>query len=273
MRYSRLAGAGLLLAVTVLAWNSVVQAAGKTVLKVLVPQEDAEVKIDGKKIKGEGTERAITAPELKKGAKTYMVEVMWEPNNYTKIWRTKEVTPKAGTVVVDLREKNPKIKDRIEVRYVPTPDDIVEAMCKLGKVTKQDVVYDLGCGDGRMVIIAVKKFGAKRGVGVDIDPKLVKESKQNAAIQGVEDKVQFRQGDVLKVKDLSDADVVLLYMGDDINMRLKPILKSTLKPGARVVSHRFIMGDDWMPTKTQQVTGKDGRKYDLHLWVIGKKEK
>jgi uncharacterized protein (TIGR03000 family) len=240
---------------------------------VLVPQEDAEVKIDGKKIKGEGTERSITAPELKKGNKTYTVEAKWEPNNYTTIWRTYEVTPKAGPVVVDFREKNPKIKDRVKVRYVPTPDDIVEAMCKLGKVTKNDVVYDLGCGDGRMVIIAIKKFGAKRGVGVDLDPQRVKESKENAAIQGVEDKVQFREGDVLKVKDLSDANVVLLYMGDDINMLLKPILKSTLKPGSRVVSHRFIMGDDWPPTKTQHVTGKDGRKYDLHLWVIGKNEK
>ena len=85
--------------------------------------------------------------------------------------------------------------------------------------------------------------------------------------------MQFRVGDVLKVQDISDADVVLLYMGDDINMRLKPILKSTLKPGARVVSHRFIMGDDWPPTRTQKVVGKDGRDYNLHLWVIGKKEK
>jgi uncharacterized protein (TIGR03000 family) len=272
MRYSRLAGAGLLLAVAALTWNTVVQAAGKSVLKVLVPQADAEVKIDGKKINGEGTEREIPAPELKKGKKALLVEVMWEPNNYTKIWRKKEVTPKAGKVVVDLREANPAIKDHIEVRYVPTPDDIVEAMCKLGKVTKSDVVYDLGCGDGRMVIIAVKKFGAKRGVGVDIDPERIKESKQNANIQGVEDKVQFRVGDVLKVQDLSDADVVLLYMGDDINNRLKPILKKTLKSGARVVSHRFTMGE-WTPTKTQRVTGKDGREYSLHLWVIAKKEK
>src|SRR5262245_3936631 len=127
MRYNRLMGAGLLLAVAVLAWNAVVLAGGKTVLKVLVPQEDAEVKIDGKQIKGEGTQREITAPALKKGKKVYLVEVMWEPNNYTKIWRKKEVAPKEGKVVVDLREKNPAIKDHIEVRYVPTPDDIVEA--------------------------------------------------------------------------------------------------------------------------------------------------
>jgi ubiquinone/menaquinone biosynthesis C-methylase UbiE len=145
-------------------------------------------------------------------------------------------------------------------------------MCKLGKVTKKDVVYDLGCGDGVMVIIAVKKFGAKRGVGVDIDAELVKKAKEKAEAEGVANKLEFRKGDVLKVKDLPDASVVLLYMGEDINKRLKPVLKARLKPGARVVSHRFLMGEDWPPTKTIHVTGKNGQNYDLHLWVIGKDE-
>jgi uncharacterized protein (TIGR03000 family) len=274
MRYSRWAGAALLLAVAALVGTGigVGRAAGKTTLKVLVPLADAEVKIDGKKVEGEGTQREIPAPDLQKGKKTHLVEVMWEPNNYTKIWRKMAVTPKDGEVVVDLRKKNPLIKDHIEVRYVPTPDDIVEKMCELGKVTKDDVVYDLGCGDGRMVITAIKKYGAKRGVGVDIDPERVKESKENANLHGVEKKVEFRVGDVLKIKDLSDASVVLLYMGNDINNRLKPILKKTLKPGARVVSHRFTM-DGWAPTKTEMVTGRDGRQYRLLLWVIGKEKK
>jgi uncharacterized protein (TIGR03000 family) len=275
MRYSRLAAAAILLgAVALLARTEfIARAAGKaTTFKVLIPQADATLKIDGKKIEGEGKTRKVRAPALKKGKKEYTIEVMWEPNNYTKIWRKQIVAPGDGEVVVDLRTKNPKIPDHIEVRYVPTPDDIVAAMCKLGKVTKNDVVYDLGCGDGRMVIIAIKKFGAKRGVGIDLDPQRVKESKENAELQGVSDKVSFRVGDVLKVKDLPDASVVLLYMGDDINARLKPILKAKLKPGSRVVSHRFIMGDDWMPTKTTKVTGKDGIEYTLHLWVIGKQK-
>jgi uncharacterized protein (TIGR03000 family) len=274
MRYSRWAGAALLLAVTALVGVGIGigRASGKTTLKVLVPLADAEVKIDGQKIPGEGTEREIPAPRLKEGKKTYLVEVMWEPNNYTKIWRKKAVTPKEGEVVVDLREKNPLIKDHIEVRYVPTPDDIVEEMCRLGKVSKNDVVYDLGCGDGRLVITAVKKFGARRGVGVDIDPERIKESKENANLHDVTKKVQFRVGDVLKIKDLSDASVVLLYMGDDIGGRLKPILQKTLKPGSRVVSHRFRLGD-WAPTKTEMVTGKDGRQYRLLLWVVGKEKK
>jgi ribosomal protein L11 methylase PrmA len=140
----------------------------------------------------------------------------------------------------------------------------------MAKVGPKDVVYDLGCGDGRMVIIAINKFGAKRGVGVDLDPERIKESKENAEKYKVADKVEFRVGDVLKIKDLRDADVVLLYMGDDINLRLRPILKQTLKPGARIVSHRFTMGD-WKPQRTITVN-EEGEDYHLHLWRIGKRE-
>ncbi len=273
MRYSRWAGAGILLGVVLLVGGRATVEAGKgTKLKVLVPQADATVWIDGKKIKGEGIEREVAAPALQKGKEYLVVKTLWEPNNYTKITRKLHVVPRDGEVTVDLTKKNPKIKDDIVVRYVPTPDDIVAAMCKLGKVTKKDVVFDLGCGDGRMVIMAVEKFHAKRGVGVELDPKLVEESKENAVKHGVQDKVEFRKGDVLKINDLSDADVVLLYMGDDINLRLRPILKKTLKPGARVVSHRFTMGD-WKPNKTETVTGRNSGEYNLHLWVIGKKSK
>jgi precorrin-6B methylase 2 len=198
---------------------------------------------------------------------------MWEPNNYTKITRTKTVSVKGkDAVTVDLRKEDPAKPDDIVVRYVPTPDDVVEAMCKMAKVTNQDIVYDLGCGDGRMVIMAVEKFKAKRGVGVDLDPARVMDSKENAKKHGVEDKVEFRQGDVLKIKDLPDATVILLYMGDDINKRLAPILQG-LKPGTRVVSHRFTMGD-WKPDRTETINSSAGYACDIHLWVIkGKKDK
>ena len=142
-------------------------------------------------------------------------------------------------------------------------------MCKLGKVGAKDVVYDLGCGDGRMVILAVKDFKAKSGVGIDLDPDLVKESKENAKRAGVEKKVEFRKGDVLDIKDLKEASVVLLYMGDDVNERLKPILKKTLKPGSRIVSHRFKMGD-WKPADTERFLAEDGEEYEIHLWIVGK---
>ncbi len=138
----------------------------------------------------------------------------------------------------------------------------------MAKVGKEDVVYDLGCGDGVMVLTAVKKFGAKKGVGIDLNPELVKKCKAAAKKEGVEDKVTFRVGDVLKVNDLPDATVVLLYMGDDINARLKPLLQKNLKPGSRVVSHRFMMGDDWKPDRSE--FPKSIEPYGIHLWTIKK---
>jgi len=234
-------------------------------VKVLVPETDAGVAINGLVFKGDGGARVH---KIKTIDDAITVSAFWEPNNYTKITRKKRVAIKDdGEVVVDLR-KATDIKDDIVVRFVPTPDDVVAAMCKLAKVDKNDIVYDLGCGDGRMVITAVKDFGAKRGVGVDIDAKLVVKCKQAAKDAGVADKVKFREGDVLKVDDLSDATVVLLYMGDDINARLKPILQKTLKPGSRVVSHRFLMGDDWKPDKTETIQSDAGYPCDIHLWVI-----
>src|SRR5262249_8819556 len=149
--------------------------------------------------------------------KEYEVTAVWSTNNYTQFFRTRKVAAQPGKKVeVDLRKADPKNPDKIEIRYVPTPEDVVERMCKLGKVTKDDVVFDLGCGDGRIVIVAVADFKAKRGVGVDLDPERIKESVANAKKHGVSDKVTFREGDVLKIKDLSDATVVMLYMGDDV---------------------------------------------------------
>src|SRR5581483_10586289 len=121
-------------------------------------------------------------------------------------------------------------------------------------------------------IMAVEKFGAKKGVGVDLDPERVKDSRERAKKHGVEKKVEFRQGDVLKVEDLSDASVVLLYMGDDINNRLKPILQKTLKPGSRVVSHRFTMGE-WKPVKTETIRSKAGYECTILMWVIEDRKK
>ena len=244
------------------------QAEGKKTILVNVklPQADAKVKIDGVAVRGKGEERQIKAlVDAKKDF--FTMTAFWEPNNYTKITRPRKVSTKESVVSVDMRKQDLSQPDDIVVRYVPTPDDVVDAMCRLAKVGKDDVVYDLGCGDGRMVIRAIKNHGAKRGVGVDLDPERVKDSVENAKKHGVEDKVEFRQGDVLKVKDLPDATVVLLYMGDDINNRLKPILKEKLKPGARVVSHRFTMGE-WQPDREETVNSKEGYECRILLWTI-----
>ncbi len=249
-----------------------VQSKKDLVLKVLVPEGDAVIMVDQKEIAGDGTERRITISNAPpKGKDFHTVVAMWEPNNYTKFTRTRKVPADSkGELVLDFNKAFDTQK--IKIRYVPTPDDVVAKMCQLGKVTKKDTVYDLGCGDGRIVIHAVEKFGAKKGVGVDLDPVRITESKDNAKTHKVEDKVTFRVGDVLEVKDLSDADVVMLYMGDDVNNLLKPILKATLKPGSRVVSHRFLM-DEWKPTKTEVFTAEDGDEYQVHLWIIGDEKK
>ncbi len=243
-------------------------------VRVLLPAAGATLTFDGADTRQTGVTRIFESPPLDPGKNyTYTVVAKWMPNNYTTVIRTRVVPVKAGqTAEADLRKEDDKQKDEFVVRYIPTPQVVVDAMLKLAEVGEKDVVYDLGCGDGRIVITAVSKFKAKRGVGVDIDPERIKDSKANAKKAKVEDKVEFRQEDVLKLKDLGDASVVMLYMGDDLNLRLKPILKKTLKPGSRVVSHRFTMGD-WEPLRTIKVRDVDGEEYVLHLWKIGEGEK
>jgi protein-L-isoaspartate O-methyltransferase len=147
-----------------------------------------------------------------------------------------------------------------DIHYVPTSTGVADAMLKLARVTANDVVYDLGSGDGRIVILAAKKYGAK-GVGVELDADLVKEARKNAMKAGVSDKVTFVQGDLFKT-NLSDATVVTLYLSNSINMRLRSLLQQQLKPGSRIVSHRFEMGD-WTPDATVRLEGTS-----VHLWTI-----
>jgi len=131
-----------------------------------------------------------------------------------------------------------------DVHYVPTPQEVVMEMLQIARVTPNDIVYDLGCGDGRIVITAAKVFGA-RGVGVDIDPDRIKESHENARKVGVTDRVKFIEQDLFKT-DMREATVVSLYLLRDLNLKLRPKLLSELKPGTRIVSHEFDM-DDWKP--------------------------
>ena len=148
--------------------------------------------------------------------------------------------------------------------FVATPYDVVERMLTLAKVGPGDVVYDLGSGDGRIVIAAAQKFGA-RGVGVDIDPARVAESEDNAKRAGVEGRVTFKLQDALKT-DVSDATVVTLYMLSAINVKLRPILTSQLRPGARIVSHSFAMGD-WEPEHVDTFRDAAGTVRTLYLWT------
>lgn len=148
---------------------------------------------------------------------------------------------------------------RPDVIFVPTPEDVVEEMLKVANVTGKDVLYDLGSGDGRIPITAAKKFGT-RGVGVDIDPERIKEANENLKNSGVGDKVKFIQGDLFEM-DLSPATVITLYLLPALNLKLRPkILK--LKPGTRIVSHDFDMGD-WKPEKTVKVGTRN-----VYFWTV-----
>ena len=147
-----------------------------------------------------------------------------------------------------------------DVIFVPTPNEVVDKMLEMAKVTAKDVVYDLGCGDGRIVITAAQKYGA-RAVGVDIDPKRIAEATANAKAARVTDKVRFIEGDLFEA-DISDATVVTLYLLTRLNEKLKPKLLKELQPGTRVVSHAFDMGD-WAPEQRAQVAAST-----VYLWRI-----
>jgi hypothetical protein len=148
-----------------------------------------------------------------------------------------------------------------DVLYVPTPQHVVDAMLEAARVKESDVVYDLGSGDGRIVISAAKQYGA-RGVGVEIDPELVKQATETATRAGVADRVRFVTGNIFDT-DVRDATVVTLYLLQSLNERLRPKLVRELKPGARVVSHVFNMGPEWPPEKTVEIGPNR-----IFLWTI-----
>jgi len=235
-------------------------------ITAIVPHIDTELFIENTLIEGTGTSREFeTAPLEPQKTYEYKVTVRWRPNNYTVMTRTKTVRIRAGDeVAVDLTIDDPH--DRAEIRYVPTPAQIVTAMIDLARVSRDDVVYEPGCGDARITIAAVNA-GAKKGVGIDIDPERVAESKVNVKAAKLEDKIDIRRGDALDIQDLSEATVVFLYMGDEFNLLIRPILWKQLKVGSRIVSHRFTMGD-WKPDRTIGVAVDDSPDYELHLWTI-----
>ncbi len=268
----KLAYAAILFGFLVASLHAQDRTTGQEPVRLVVRvRTDAQVRIDGTLTKTTGEVRHFVSPPLDVGsAYTYTISAVWEPNNYTTVTRTRRVIVRPGQETeMDLRYPDSKQPDDIVIRYVPTPPEVVDGMLRLAGVGKDDVVYDLGCGDGRIVVAAVSKFGAKRGVGVDLNPQRLKECADNARRAGVTDRVEFRQGDVLKIEDLSQATVVTLYMSEEINLRLRPILQETLKPGARIVTHQFAMGN-WKPAKEETITGEDNAfPYKIFLWTIG----
>ena len=165
--------------------------------------------------------------------------------------------PAPGSVATQEQEAPRRQPD---VPYVPTPTEVVEEMLRVANVGKNDVIYDLGSGDGRIVITAAQKYGA-RGVGIDINPVRIGEARENALKAGVTDRVKFLQQDLFET-DIREATVVTLYLLPSVNLKLRPKLLRDLKPGTRIVSHAFDMGD-WKPEKTIDVNGRT-----IYYWTV-----
>ncbi|BDA73048.1 hypothetical protein CAL7716_072140 [Calothrix sp. PCC 7716] len=177
---------------------------------------------------------------------------------------SKNVAQAPTTNAQEVQQTAPlKPKERTpDVVYVPTPPEVVDKMLEMAKVGKNDILFDLGSGDGRIPITAAKRFGT-RGTGIDIDPERIKEANANAKKEGVSDKVTFLQQDLFK-SDFSKATVVTLYLLPELNVKLRPQLFKQLKPGTRIVSHAFDMGD-WKPEQTANVNGRT-----VYFWTIPK---
>lgn len=156
------------------------------------------------------------------------------------------------------------VEDPLDVPYVPTPTEVVARMLKIANVNQKDLLYDLGSGDGRIVISAAKDFGA-RGVGYDLNPLRITESNENARKAGVTSRVRFVKQDLFEA-DLSGATVVTLYLLPDVNLKLRPKLLRDLRPGTRIVSHNYHMGD-WQAKSVEEVTVK-GVKHYIYYWVV-----
>ena len=235
--------------------------------RLTMPHPDTELLFDNQTITTTGFNRDWETPPLEPGRTyEYVFTAKWRPNNYTLVTRKKTVQFKGGdAVVVDLSPDDPA--DRADIRYVPTPDYIVAEMIRVAGLTRDDVVYEPGCGDARITIAAVKA-GAKRGVGIDLDVARVADSRKRVTAAGLEGRIEIRRGDALDIKDLSEATVVFLYMGEEFDVLLRPILWKQLRVGARIVSHRFGMGE-WMPDETISVGEPTSDDVSLvHLWTI-----
>jgi len=154
--------------------------------------------------------------------------------------------------------------------YVPTADEVIEKMFEMGKVNKNDMIFDLGCGDGRILFMAAKKFGA-HGVGIDLNPERIKEAMDQAKKYDVGTKVEIRFGDALKIKDLSDATVVVMYMFPEFMDLWFPIAQEKLKPGTRILSHDYSWTKGWEAKQTETVKSSHRDNHKVIMWVVPEK--
>jgi uncharacterized protein (TIGR03000 family) len=243
----------------------------KSKVKVTVPQDDAELYVEQKKTSTIGKIREFDTPDNLKAGTGYVYEfkVTWKPNKFTTMTRTRVVKFTAGNeVLVDFTQ--PSADDKAVVTLAPPTDDVIAELVKAAKITATDVVFEPGGGDARTLIAAVKA-GAKRGVLVQPDEAKVKAAKDQVKMAEMEGKVDVQQAEPGDGKDYAEATVVFLYLGEELNTALRPVLLRDLKPGSRIVSHRFKMGD-WPPATTTKAVSADG-EYEVYTWTVAEADK
>lgn len=238
----------------------------RTKVKTTVPQDDAELFIEGKLTRTAGKVREYDTPDLEPGKKyLYEFKVVWKPNKFTTRTRTRTVKFVAGDdLTVDLTTPLPT--DTADVAVKPAPDDVIADLVKAAAITKDDVAFEPKTADARVLVAAVKA-GAKRAVGVQLDADKVKAAKGVVKKAELEGKIDVQQVDPAEGKDYAEATVVFLYAGEEVNLALRPVLLSAVKPGTRIISYRFGMGD-WKPTATSKGTNSDGDEYEIYTWTV-----
>lgn len=164
-------------------------------------------------------------------------------------------------IIHSARAADGTMASRLDVPFVPTPPDVVDRMLEMAEVKPDDYLIDLGSGDGRIVISAVRDRNVKQALGIDLDPQRISEAQDNARRAGVDDRAQFKQGDIFKT-DFSDATVLTMYLLQTVNERLRPTILKELAPGTRIVSHAFDMGE-WQPDQTDSVGGRH-----VYMWIV-----
>ncbi len=249
-------------------------------LQVLLPEFTENLEADPPRramLKADGKEQIVPVARSGKsftvdlepadGKKTAEVELSFWPVPYSNTFRKKTITLEKGkAVTADMRAADPDRPDHIEAIFVPTPDEAVAEALRLARLTGDDTLLDIGCGDGKVVIEAVKA-GAKRAVGVDIRRELVDLSRENARKAGVADRCEFRVEDAFKMKGLSGYTVVFMCLGEDLQTQLMPVLK-TMPKGTRIVAANHLI-EGWPPDRTARVDiPSRGWKYPVYLWTI-----
>ena len=239
----------------------------KSKVKVTVPQDDAELSVEQKPTNTKGKVREFDTPDMESGKRyIYDFQVTWRPNKFTTVTRKATRKFTAGDAVeVDLTKDEGN--DKAVVALKPPTDDVIAEAVKAAKLTKDDVVFDLGGADARLPIEAVKKGGAKRGVLVQPDATKVAAAKEQVKKAELEGKVDVQPAEPAGGKDYAEATVVFLYAGEEGNTALRPVLLRDLKPGARIISYRFKMGD-WAPAATTPGVNADGDNYELYTWTV-----